>query len=125
MDDDKIDIYLYSDVGQDATLDTLARLPLYTAAGEVLPLGAVAEHHGDRQQQRGAPGKWPPHGHPQYHSPREIPLETGVARVRSEVVDYLRERGAIPADVNVAISGAADQLDATARRCWATTWLPC
>jgi len=33
--------------------------------------------------------------------------------VRTEVVDYMRGRGEIPADVNVAISGAADQLDAT------------
>jgi multidrug efflux pump subunit AcrB len=45
--------------------------------------------------------------------PRSVALETGVARVHSEVVGYLREQGEIPVDVSVAISGAADQLDAT------------
>ena len=113
MDDDKIDIYLYSDVGQDATLDTLARLPLYTGAGEVLPLGAVADitETVSSSVVRRVNGRRTVTLN--IIPPREIPLETGVARVRSEVVDYLRERGAIPADVNVAISGAADQLDAT------------
>ena len=43
--------------------------------------------------------------------PRSVALETGVDRVREEVVRHLRERGAIPADVTVSISGAADQLD--------------
>ena len=113
LDDDKVDIYLYSNVGQDATLDTLARLPLYTGAGEVLPLGAVADItetvsssvirrvNGRRTVTLNV------------IPPRSIPLETGVERVRTEVVGYLRERGGIPANVNVAISGAADQLDAT------------
>ena len=113
MDDDKIDIYLYSDVGQDATLDTLARLPLYTGAGEVLPLGAVADitETVSSSVVRRVNGRRTVTLN--IIPPREIPLETGVARVRSEVVDYLRERGAIPAEVNVTISGAADQLDAT------------
>ena len=113
LEDDKIDIYLYSDVGQDATLDTLGQLPLYTGAGQVLPLGAVADIretvsssvvrrvNGSRTVTLNI------------IPPRSVPLETGVATVRVDVVDYLRERGGIPADVNVAISGAADQLDAT------------
>jgi multidrug efflux pump subunit AcrB len=45
--------------------------------------------------------------------PRSIPLETGVAMVREDLVNYLRQRGKIPAGVSVDISGAADQLDAT------------
>jgi multidrug efflux pump subunit AcrB len=45
--------------------------------------------------------------------PRDIALESGVEKVRNELVRYLRENGAIPANVDVAISGAADQLDAT------------
>ena len=45
--------------------------------------------------------------------PDDVPLETGVARVRAEVVSYLRQEGVIPNRVNVSISGAADQLDAT------------
>jgi multidrug efflux pump subunit AcrB len=37
----------------------------------------------------------------------------GVEIVRNDVVAYLRESGALPASVNVDISGASDQLDAT------------
>ena len=113
LEDDKIDIYLYSDVGQDATLDTLSRLPLYTGAGEVLPLGAVADIRETVSSSvvRRVNGRRTVTLN--IIPPRSIPLETGVATVRSQVVEYMRERGAIPADVNVAISGAADQLDAT------------
>jgi multidrug efflux pump subunit AcrB len=42
-----------------------------------------------------------------------VPLETGVLKVREDVVQYLQQQGRIPADVNILISGAADQLDAT------------
>jgi multidrug efflux pump subunit AcrB len=113
LEDDKIDIYLYSDVGQNATLDTLPRLPMYTGAGEVLPLSAVADIRESVSSSvvRRVNGRRTVTLN--IIPPRSIPLETGVARVRTEVVDYLRDRGAIPADVNVAISGAADQLDAT------------
>jgi multidrug efflux pump subunit AcrB len=45
--------------------------------------------------------------------PRSVALETGVETVQNNLVLYLRERGAIPANVDVVISGAADQLDAT------------
>jgi len=45
--------------------------------------------------------------------PASIPLEVGVEIVRNDVVAYLRESGALPASVNVDISGASDQLDAT------------
>jgi multidrug efflux pump subunit AcrB len=113
LDDDKIDIYLYSDVGQDANLDTLARLPMYAGGGKVLPLGAVADitETVSSSVVRRVNGRRTVTLN--IIPPREIPLETGVAQVRTEVVDYLRQRGEIPADVNVAISGAADQLDAT------------
>ena len=113
LEDDKIDIYLYSEVGQDANLDTLARLPLYAGDGKVLPLGAVADitETVSSSVVRRVNGRRTVTLN--IIPPRAIPLETGVAQVRTEVVDYMRQRGEIPADVNVAISGAADQLDAT------------
>ncbi len=111
--DDKIDIYLYSDVGHHATLDTLEQIPLYTAADAVLPLGAIADIKETVSSNvvRRVNGRRTVTLN--IIPPRSIPLETGVAQVRSDVVAYLRDRGEIPADVTVAISGAADQLDAT------------
>jgi len=45
--------------------------------------------------------------------PRDVALETGVARVREQLLGHLRDSGAIPATVSVELSGASDQLDAT------------
>ena len=111
--DDKIDIYLYSDAGQNVKLDNLAQLPIYTRSGEVLPLGALVDivETVDTNSLRRVNGRRTVSLN--IIPPRSIPLETGVEKVRRELVDYLRERGDIPADVDVVISGAADQLDAT------------
>lgn len=111
--DDKIDIYLFSDVGQEASLDTLPQLPVYTPAGAILPLSALADiaETVDTNTVRRVNGRRTVTLN--IIPPRSIALESGVERVREEVVRYLRDRGAIPADVTVSISGAADQLDAT------------
>ncbi len=111
--DDKIDIYLYSQAGQNASLDALAQLPVYTRAGEVIPLGSLVDIREtvDTSSVRRVNGRRTVTL--SIIPPRDVPLETGVTRVREEVLEYLRERGEIPADVNIAISGAADQLDAT------------
>ena len=116
--DDKIDIYLYSDVGQEASLDTLGQLPVYTAAGEVLPLDALVDIHEtvDASIVRRVNGRRTVTLN--IIPPRSTALETGVARVQSDVVGYLRAQGRIPADVSIAISGAADQLDATREALW-------
>lgn len=45
--------------------------------------------------------------------PRSVALETGVERVRNDVVAHLQNSGQVPAGVTLNISGAADQLDAT------------
>ncbi|MEM8660188.1 MAG: efflux RND transporter permease subunit [Pseudomonadota bacterium] len=113
LEDNKIDIYLYSDVGQNATLDTLGQLPLYTPTGEILPLGVVADIDETVSSTRVRRVNGQRTVTLNVIPPRSIALETGVERVQADVVDYLREQGAIPADVSVAISGAADQLDAT------------
>jgi multidrug efflux pump subunit AcrB len=111
--DDKIDIYLYSDVGQNVELDNLAQLPVYTSAGKVLPLGALADfiETVDTSSLRRVNGRRTVTLN--IIPPRSIALETGVEQVRRDVVGYMRERGQIPGDVSVLISGAADQLDAT------------
>lgn len=111
--DDKIDIYLYSNVGQSATLDDLGRLPVYTPSGAVLPLQSLVtiEETVDTSMLRRVNARRTVTLN--IIPPRDVALETGVARVREELVDYLRERGEIPAGVDIDISGAADQLDAT------------
>jgi multidrug efflux pump subunit AcrB len=113
LSDDKIDIYLYSQAGQNASLDALAQLPVYTRAGEVIPLGSLVDIREtvDTSSVRRVNGRRTVTL--SIIPPRDVPLETGVTRVREEVLEYLRQRGEIPADVNIAISGAADQLDAT------------
>jgi len=113
LDDDKIDIYLYSGPARDVTLEQLPQLPLYTPAGEVMPLGAVVDvvETVDANSVRRVNGRRTVTLN--IIPPRSVPLETGVETVRRELVEYLRERGAIPAQVDVLISGAADQLDAT------------
>src|SRR5690606_18656559 len=45
--------------------------------------------------------------------PRSVALETGVERVRTDLVKHLRDTGQVPLGVSMNISGAADQLDAT------------
>jgi multidrug efflux pump subunit AcrB len=113
LDDDKIDIYLYSDAGQQADLDSLAQLPIYTPGGAVLPLGALADvsEQVDTSMVRRVNGSRTVTLN--IIPPRDVPLETGVATVRTDLVDYLQQQGQIPMGVSLDISGAADQLDAT------------
>ncbi len=113
MADDKIDIYLYSDVGQNSSLDALGQRPIYTPKGTVVPLGAISTitETVDTSTVRRVNGARTVTLN--IIPPRNIPLETGVAMVREQVVKYLRDRGQIPVGVNLSISGAADQLDAT------------
>jgi multidrug efflux pump subunit AcrB len=113
LDDDKIDIYLYSDAGQQADLDSLAQLPIYTPGGAVLPLGALADvsEQVDTSMVRRVNGSRTVTLN--IIPPRDVPLETGVATVRADLVDYLQQQGQIPMGVSLDISGAADQLDAT------------
>jgi multidrug efflux pump subunit AcrB len=111
--DDKIDIYLYSGAGRNVELDALGQLPVYTPSGQVLPLSSLVDivETVDTNSLRRVNGRRTVTLN--IIPPRSIPLETGVETVRRELVDYLRRRGDIPSTVDVVISGAADQLDAT------------
>jgi multidrug efflux pump subunit AcrB len=113
LDDDKIDIYLYSKTGRDATLDSLNQISVYTPIGAVVPLSSIAriEETVDTNiirrlnSQRTVTLNIIP--------PDKVALETGVDIVKRDVVDYLRETGAVPSTINMTISGASDQLQAT------------
>ena len=113
LDDDKIDIYLYSKAGRNATLDSLEQISVYTPIGAVVPLSSIAriEETVDTNivrrlnSQRTVTLNIIP--------PERVALEMGVEIVRRDVVDYLRETGAVPSSINMTISGASDQLQAT------------
>lgn len=111
--DDKIDMYLYGNSGGQADIDNLGGLPIYTPQGSILPLDAIASIHEtvDTNSIRRINGQRTVTLN--IIPPAATPLEEGVEIVRNDVVAYLRNSGALPANVNVSISGASDQLDAT------------
>ncbi len=113
MGDDKIDMYLYSDAGLGTDIDALGQIPLYTSQGEIIPLGAVADFKEsvDTSSIRRVGGRRTVTLN--IIPPRTVALESGVATVQEEVVAHLRDRGDIPGQVDIVISGAADQLQAT------------
>ncbi len=113
LGDDKVDIYAYSNSGVDPGLDSLPNLSVHTPQGATVPLHAIAELREtvDTNQVRRVNGRRTVTLN--IIPPRSIALETGVGLVRTEVVKALRDDGTIPAQVNVDITGASDQLDAT------------
>jgi multidrug efflux pump subunit AcrB len=113
LDDDKIDIFLYSRAVTDREVHELVDLPIFAPAGGVLPLGAVAEMYEtvDTDAIRRVDGRRTVTLN--IIPPRAIALETGVALVQEQVVGAMRASGEIPAAVTIELSGASDQLMAT------------
>jgi multidrug efflux pump subunit AcrB len=113
VDDDKVDIFLYSSAGQEQTPDNLAGLPLLTPAGNVVPLNALADIVStiDSDSLRRIDGRRTVTL--SVIPPRSVALETAVGRIRGTLLPRMQAEGEIPAGVDISISGAADQLDAT------------
>lgn len=113
LGDDKVDIYLYSEKSQHTELKDLPQQPIYTPEGAVLPLEAIVhfKESVDTASIRRVNGKRTVTLN--IIPSREVPLESGVSIVKNDLVQTLQAQGQIPSSVNVAISGAADQLDAT------------
>lgn len=111
--DEKIDMYLYSTTGTIQQPQDLQHLLLYTQEGGVVPLNAVAkiketvytETIRRVDSERTVTLSIIP--------PRQIPLETAVARVKREIIAGMNENGEISAGVKINISGASDRLQAT------------
>ena len=110
--DDKIDMYLYSGAGADASPLDLADMPVYTRSG-ILPLSSIANvvETVDTSTVRRIDGRRTVTL--SIIPPETVALETGVGIVRKDVLGYLRSSGGIPASVTIDISGASDQLEAT------------
>ncbi|MES1939224.1 cation/multidrug efflux pump [Salinisphaera sp. T5B8] len=110
--DDKVDIYLYDAAGKPDSVDAISRLPIATSAG-VLPVVALADVVPTvdtdvirrLDSRRTVTIRVIP--------PSSVPLEAGVDRVNREVIDHLREQGAIDASLALDISGASDELEVT------------
>jgi multidrug efflux pump subunit AcrB len=113
LGDDKIDLYLYSSAVAERGLSALPDLPIYTPGGGVLPLQAVVdiEERLDTETLRRVNGRRTVTLN--VIPPRSVALETAVDTVRIDVLEAMRDAGEIPADVEIDISGASDQLDAT------------
>ncbi len=113
FNDDKIDIFLLSNAGQNRQLDNMADLPIMTPNAGFLPLSALA----DLTETVDSSSVRRIDGHRtvtlRIIPPRNTALETAVARVQSELIPAMKAAGELPQDVNITISGAADQLQAT------------
>jgi len=111
--DDKIDIFLYSEAGNEQSLDNLDTLPIYTPQGTVVSLGSLADitETGRRTVTL------------YVIPPRSIALETAVKRVREEIIRPMRSEGRLPPGVAVDLTGASDQLDATRKSLGQNLWI--
>lgn len=113
LDDDEVDIFLYSTDGNIERPQDLERLMLYSAEGGIVPLSAVAQLietvntenirrvDGDRTITLSI------------IPPKSVPLEEGVRRVRTEIIQGMQANGELPAEIKMQLSGASDRLEAT------------
>ena len=111
--DDKVDIFLFSQAGTEQSLARLAQTPVLTPTGAVLPLSSLADlaEVADSDTLRRVDGRRTVTLY--IIPPREVALETAVARVQQQLVPQLQRDGLLGSDITVDITGASDQLDAT------------
>jgi len=113
LNDDKIDIFLFSDAGNRQTIEDLSMAPMVTPQGNILPLNAIADLVESKNSDtvRRVDGNRTVTVY--IIPPRDVALETAEAIVRNELLPTLWQQGKIAQGINVSISGAADQLEAT------------
>ncbi|CAM3573849.1 efflux RND transporter permease subunit [Halomonas lysinitropha] len=113
LEDQKIDLYGYGPGIGNTDLDDLVDLPIHTPLGVTLPLGSLAEIRETvaTATLRRVDGR---------RSvtldiipPSDVPLEAGIGRVNREVIDHLRAAGELQGNIDITLTGAGDQLDAT------------
>jgi multidrug efflux pump subunit AcrB len=113
LDDDKVDIFMFSGAGNQQTIEALSAEPLSLPQGGLIPLNAVADlvESKNSDSVRRVDGRRTVTVY--IIPPREVALETAEALVRHELLPQLWQEGRIAQGVNVSISGAANQLEAT------------
>ncbi|SHK19043.1 Multidrug efflux pump subunit AcrB [Rubritalea squalenifaciens DSM 18772] len=123
FNDDKIDIFLFSKAEERQNIEDITTLPIYSPRGGVIPVGAIAsiEETVDTAEIRRVDGRRTVTLY--IIPPRSIPLETGVQTVRENIVQPLRESGALPPGVSINLTGASDQLDSTRKSLGQNMWI--
>lgn len=113
LNDDKVDIFMFSGAGNQQTIESLAAAPLTLPQGGVIPLDAVADliESKNSDSVRRVDGNRTVTVY--IIPPREVALETAEGIVRNQLLPTLWQQGSIAQGINVSISGAADQLEAT------------
>ena len=113
LNDDKVDIFIFSDAGNQQNLPQLVSMPIVTPNGQILPLNALADlvESKNSNSVRRVDGNRTVTVY--IIPPRDVALETAEKKVREELLPALWQQGKIAQGINVSISGAADQLEAT------------
>lgn len=113
LNDDKVDIFLFSCAGNRQNLAQLAQTPITTPTGEIMPLNALADlvESKNSNSVRRVDGDRTVTVY--IIPPRDVALETAEQIVRNELLPSLWQQGMIAQGIKVSISGAADQLEAT------------
>ncbi len=123
LNDDKIDIFLFSEAADRQDLSQVESLPIYTPQGTVLPLGALADIREtvDTAEIRRVDGRRTVTLY--VIPPRSVPLETAVQMVREKILRPLRTEGGLPPGVTIDLTGASDQLDSTRHSLGQNMWI--
>ncbi|ATD00930.1 efflux RND transporter permease subunit [Pseudoalteromonas spongiae] len=113
LNDDKIDMFLFSGAGNRQNMAELASSPIVTPSGNILPLHALADltNSNNSNSIRRVDGNRTVTVY--IIPPRDVALETAEQFVRNELLPALWQQGKIAQGIKVNISGAADQLEAT------------
>ncbi len=113
LNDDKVDIFMFSGAGNEQNLDQLASTPIVTPDGNILPLHALADliESKNSNSVRRVDGNRTVTVY--IIPPRDVALETAEQMVREQLLPTLWREGKIAQGIKVSISGAADQLEAT------------
>jgi multidrug efflux pump subunit AcrB len=112
LDDNKLDMYLYSTSGAINQPDDLERVMIHTRDGmvQLSSLARVEDAVGANSVRRVNGLRTVTLG---IIPPRSVALETGVDIVREDLIAPLRESGKIPPEVTTTITGASTALEET------------
>jgi multidrug efflux pump subunit AcrB len=110
LDGQRIDVFIYSRVGEIGSLDALANLPLYAPAGGIVSVDSVADlvEKVDTSSIRRLNGERTVTLN--IIPPKSVALEDAVEIVRNDIINHLRDQGQIDSSVIVDVTGAGDQL---------------